>query len=413
MHTEYYELLGVPPGASAREIKKAYRANAKKCHPDLHPSDPGAEEKFKKLSKAYEVLSDPEKRKHYDRFGDDESARNAEQFPDVFNSFFGNFGGMHMGTGVPQPRRRKGQSIVHELPVRLEDIYTGRRIKLKVQRNEICGKCSGTGMDVEESARTDESYGPKASECRTCGGTGQAVRMQQIGPMVQQTIQACTTCRGSGQVVPENLRCKQCAGRKVQMREKVLDVNVEPGAEHGKQYLFRGESHQHPDFDEPGDIMIRIAEKPHEIFRRKDMDLHVDLKISLYEALAGTRARIRHLDGSLLHARTAAFPTQIISPGDTQILLGRGMAGPGHRRGNMVLHFDVEFPKADFTSEQLLALKEHLPVGDYGKYDDIPDSQMVDMIHQSCVPSSGSATHSDQKSSDPPEDGENVQCVHQ
>ncbi|XP_030643959.1 dnaJ homolog subfamily A member 1 isoform X2 [Chanos chanos] len=214
--TGYYDLLGVKPGASAEELKKAYRKLALKYHPDKNPTEG---EKFKQISQAYEVLSDSQKRELYDRGGEKAIKEGGsggggggmfDSPMDIFDIFFGGGGGrMH--------RERRGKNVVHQLPVSLEDLYNGVTRKLAVQKNVICEKCEGRGCrrGVVEV-------------CVACGGMGVQVRICQLGRgMVQQVSTVCGNCGGQGQRLSHKDRCKACAGRKILRQKKILEVHID------------------------------------------------------------------------------------------------------------------------------------------------------------------------------------------
>uniref|UniRef100_A0A8C5KVL2 DnaJ heat shock protein family (Hsp40) member A4 n=1 Tax=Jaculus jaculus TaxID=51337 RepID=A0A8C5KVL2_JACJA len=210
--TEYYDILGVKPSASPEEIKKAYRKLALKYHPDKNP-DEG--EKFKLISQAYEVLSDPKKRDIYDQGGEQAIKEGGSGSPgfsspmDIFDMFFGGGGRM--------ARERRGKNVVHQLSVTLEDLYNGVTKKLALQKNVICEKCEGIG-------------GKKGSveKCPLCKGRGMQIHIQQIGPgMVQQIQTVCIECKGQGERINPKDRCEECSGAKVIREKKIIEVHVE------------------------------------------------------------------------------------------------------------------------------------------------------------------------------------------
>ncbi|XP_070762754.1 dnaJ homolog subfamily A member 4 isoform X3 [Enoplosus armatus] len=210
--TAYYDLLGVRPNASAEEIKKSYRKLALKYHPDKNPNEG---EKFKLISQAYEVLSDPGKRDLYDQGGEQaikEGGMSGGTSPmDMFNMFFGGGGRMQ--------RERRGKNVVHQLGVTLEEMYNGSTRKLGLQKNVICEKCDGYG-------------GKKGAmeKCSNCKGKGVQIKVQQIGPgMIQQIQSMCADCQGQGEKINSKDRCKNCNGHKVERKKKILEVNVDKG----------------------------------------------------------------------------------------------------------------------------------------------------------------------------------------
>ncbi|XP_069312969.1 dnaJ homolog subfamily A member 4 isoform X2 [Eulemur rufifrons] len=226
--TQYYDILGVKPSASPEEIKKAYRKLALKYHPDKNP-DEG--EKFKLISQAYEVLSDPKKRDIYDQGGEQAIKEGGSGGPsfsspmDIFDMFFGGGGRM--------ARERRGKNVVHQLSVTLEDLYNGLTKKLALQKNVICEKCEGIG-------------GKKGSveKCPLCKGRGMQIHIQQIGPgMVQQIQTVCVECKGQGERINPKDRCESCSGAKVIREKKIIEVHVEKGEviKHGDLKCVRNE----------------------------------------------------------------------------------------------------------------------------------------------------------------------------
>eukprot|EP01116_Phalansterium_solitarium_P020545 TRINITY_DN6103_c0_g1_i1.p1 TRINITY_DN6103_c0_g1~~TRINITY_DN6103_c0_g1_i1.p1 ORF type:complete len:284 (+),score=30.40 TRINITY_DN6103_c0_g1_i1:113-964(+) len=222
--TEFYERLEITPDADQDTIKKSYRKMAIKYHPDKNPNNPAAAEKFKEVSEAYEVLSDPEKKEVYDKYGKEglKEGGGMRDAADIFAQFFGGgspFSSFFGGGGRGGPK--KGDDIVHELAVTLEDLYKGKTTKLSVTRNKICPKCEGSGTKV----------GGVSASCKTCNGSGRRMVIRQLGPgMIQQMQTVCDDCGGKGETVKEEDKCKQCKGKKVEKEKKILHVHIgEPG----------------------------------------------------------------------------------------------------------------------------------------------------------------------------------------
>lgn len=331
--TAYYDILGVPPTASESELKKAYRKLALKFHPDKNPGAE-AEDKFKAISQAYEVLSDPKKRELYDRGGEEaiKGGGTGHGFDfhspmDIFDMFFG-------GGGMRRQATRKGKDVVHQIKVSLEDLYNGSTRKLALQKNVICAKCEGRGG--KEGA---------VQKCGGCRGTGVQVRIQQIGPgMVQQIQSRCHECRGEGEVIDPKLRCKTCNGQKIVKERKILEVHIDKGMKDGQQIRFSGEGDQEPGL-EPGDIVIVLDEKEHPQFQRFGTNLIVSTEITLVEALCGFQKTIKTLDNRQLIITT--LPGEVIKDKTVKCVMGEGM--PVYRdpfeKGRLIIKFTVKFPE--------------------------------------------------------------------
>lgn len=352
--TKFYDLLGVSPTADDGALKKAYRKLAMKFHPDKNPN---AGDKFKEISNAYEVLSNPEKRSIYDQGGEqaikDGGSGGGGGFHspmDVFDMFFGHdpFGRGGRSRG---PRRTK--NLVHQLSVSLEDLYNGTMRKLALHKNVICDSCEGIGGK------------PGCfQKCMTCRGSGMQVRIQQIGPGMMQQIQSmCKDCQGEGEQVDPKLRCKKCNGKKVNRERKILEVNVDKGMEDGHKITFTEEGDQEPGL-EPGDIIIVLDEKPHSVFKRNGMDLVMKMDVSLTEALCGMKRTVTTLDDRTLSMQTV--PGEVLKTGDFKKVSGEGM--PQHRnpfeKGRLIISFNVVFPPSlePHVAEQLAQILPPAPV---------------------------------------------------
>jgi len=333
--TKFYDLLGVAPTADDNNLKKAYRKLAMKYHPDKNPE---AGEKFKEISMAYEILSNPEKRRLYDQAGEQgikEGGSGGGGFSsnpmDIFDMFFGGGDPFGRGGGRRGPRRTK--NLVHQLSVSLEDMYNGTVRKLALQKNVICDSCDGIGGKAGA-----------VQKCPNCRGTGMQVRIQQLGPGMMQQIQSmCQECHGEGERVDPKLRCKKCNGRKVNRERKILEVSVDKGMEDGQKVTFSGEGDQEPGL-EPGDIIIVLDEKAHSLYKRNGSDLVMKMDISLTEALTGLRKCIKTLDDRTLVIQTVRG--EVIKPGDLKQVPGEGM--PQYRnpfeKGRLIIQFNVVFP---------------------------------------------------------------------
>ncbi|KAI5289886.1 Type I HSP40 co-chaperone [Ascosphaera acerosa] len=355
--TKLYETLGIAPDATEAQLKSAYRKGALKYHPDKNKHNPDAEDKFKALSHAYEILSDPEKRQIYDQYGEEgleggpggPGGMNAE---DLFSQFFGGspFGGM-FGAGGPGGGRdtgpKKARTIHHVHKVSLEDIYRGKTSKLALQKSVICPGCDGRGG--KEGA---------VKECSSCNGTGHRMMMRQMGPMIQRFQTVCTDCNGEGEIIKESGRCKRCNGKKTVVERKILQVPIDRGVRSGHKIEFRGEGDQIPGL-QPGDVVFEIDQKPHDRFQRKGDDLFYQADIDLLTALAGGQIHIEHLDDRWLTVNIK--PGEPITPGVIKAIPGQGMPTFRHHNfGNLYIHFNVRFPASE-ELQNLPLLEQVLP----------------------------------------------------
>jgi len=345
--TAFYDLLGVNPNATADELKKSYRKQALKYHPDKNP-DPEAAEKFKHISQAYETLADPKKREIYDEGG--EQALKEGSGGGDFHSPFDIFD-MFFGGGGRRRKENKGKDVIHQLSVTLEDLYNGNTRKLALQKNVICDKCEGRGGKAGA-----------VSPCTTCKGTGTQVLINQIGAgMYQQIHAACRDCGSTGEKINPKDMCKDCKGKKIVHERKILEVHIEKGMEDGQKIVFSGEGDQQPGL-EPGDIIIILEEKDHSVFKRKDMDLFVKMEINLTEALCGFQRTIKTLDNRILVI--TSHTGDIIKPNDVKCVMNEGM--PMHKnpyeKGRLIISFYVKFPEAnEMKPNKLAELEKWLP----------------------------------------------------
>ncbi|VVD02892.1 dnaJ homolog subfamily A member 1 [Leptidea sinapis] len=346
--TKFYDILGVKPNCTSDELKKAYRKLALKYHPDKNPSEG---EKFKQISQAYEVLSNADKRRIYDQGGEQalkEGGADASGFSspmDLFDMFFG--GGF--SGGRKHGRDRKGKDIIHQLSVTLEELYRGAVRKLALQKNVICDKCEGRG-------------GKKGAmqTCMTCRGSGMQVQIQQLGPgMIQQIQSVCPECKGQREIIDPKDRCKICQGRKTVRDRKIIEVHIDKGMTDGQKIIFSGEGDQEPDL-EPGDLIIDLDEKEHEVFKRSGNNLIIRLNIELVESLCGFQKVIRTLDDRDLVI--TVLPGEVTKHGDVKCVLNEGM--PMYKnpfeKGQLIIQFMVNFP-ATLPHEVIPALENCLP----------------------------------------------------
>lgn len=341
---EFYEILGVPQEANGDDIKKAYRKKVIKAHPDKG----GDPEEFKKLQAAYEVLSSPDKREIYDKYGIEGLKEGGGPGMDPFEGLFGGiFGGGRRGGGG-KPQQKKVKPTVKDIKVTLEDIYNGKMKTVTFQRHRVCDSCDGKG-------------GKDAKKCGTCKGSGVVEKVVQLGPgFISSSRGMCHDCQGEGTTFDKANKCKICKGQKVKVEDKTLEVPIEQGAPNDHHVTFNGEGDEIPGAL-AGDVHVRFNVEPHKRFERKGADLYVQKKISLYEALTGCAFYLEHLDGKKLLIATP--PNEVLATGVIKEIKGKGMPffKDAMSHGNLYITFTVEFPKKN-EIKNLEELKKILPV---------------------------------------------------
>ncbi len=340
---DYYEVLGVPRSASQEEIKRAYRRLARKYHPDVNKS-PEAEERFKEINEAYEVLSDPEKRAAYDRYGHagpPDIGFEGWGFRDPFEIFEEVFGfGFR-----PRPRARhaprRGADLRYDLTLSFEEAVFGCEKEIEVPRYETCPRCHGSGAEP----------GTTPIRCPQCDGTGEVRRVQQsiFGSFV--TVTTCARCGGTGEVIATP--CSLCRGRKQVRTVRRIVVNIPAGVDDGTQIRLSGEGEPGEYGGPPGDLYVAVSVKPHPYFRRRDHDLVLELAINVAQAALGDVVMVPTLEGK----------ERLVIPPGTQtgkVFRLRGKGVPylrGDGRGDLLVIVQVVVP-TKLTEEQKRLFKE-------------------------------------------------------
>lgn len=349
---DYYEVLGVSRDADLKTIKKAFRNLARKYHPDMKPDDPNAEEKFKEVAEAFEVLSDEDKRATYDHYG--HAGFSGTPFRDFsgisFDDLFGGFGifddlfsafggGTRARTSRPRPRR--GQDVRLDLEISFAESMTGLQKKIKVPNWAQCPTCHGTKVAEGKSLKI----------CDVCQGTGEMRQVQRslFGQIVN--ISTCPKCRGEGKQIPRGAECKICEGVGKVKQYRTVDAEIPAGIDDGMRVVIRGEGRAGELGGPPGDLYVVVSVTPHPFFRRSGSDILLEFPISFTDAILGTKVEIPTINGK---------KTIKIDPGTEsgKIITLRNKGAPtpnSSHRGDMHVGVVVKFPqKLDKASKLLL-----------------------------------------------------------
>ena len=342
---DYYESLGVGKSATADEIKKAYRKVAMQYHPDRNPGDSEAEKKFKEAAEAYEILSDPDKRAQYDRFGhaafqqgrgghpggmnmDDSFSQFGDIFgDDIFGSFFGGGGGRRGGGG--SRRGSRGSDLRVKIKMNFEEIAKGASKTIKVKKYVGCSTCSGSGAKDKSSVQN----------CGTCGGSGQVRRVQQTFLGQMQTVTTCPTCNGEG--ISITAKCNSCKGEGRVFGEETVNINIPAGVQGGMEMRVEGKGNAGERGGAAGDLRVLIEEESHEELHRDGLNVAFDLHISFPDAVFGTEVQVPTIDGK----------AKIKIPAGTQSgkifrLKGKGFPSiQSYEKGDQLIHVNIWTPQ--------------------------------------------------------------------
>ena len=355
---DYYEVLGIGKNATDAEIKSAYRKLAKKYHPDLNPGDKAAEEKFKEVNEANDILSDPEKRQRYDQFGFAGVDPNyggqpgggfggfgggfgggvdlGDIFGDIFGGGFGGFAGGRANPSAP----RKGHDVQASVVLTFEEAAHGCTKRVTVNRKATCASCGGSGAAAGTSPET----------CTQCGGRGVVMTQQRTPFGVMQSQQPCPTCGGRGKVIKNP--CPACRGSGKVGERKELDVNIPAGIDDDQSIALRGQGDAGSNGGPSGDVIVRVAVKPDPMFERDGYDVWVRVPITFSQAVLGAEIEVPTIDG-----KVAYHVPEATQSGTRFRLRGKGIQYVnGRGRGDQYVTVEVEIPKK-LTRTQREALK--------------------------------------------------------
>ncbi len=351
---DYYDILGVQKNASKEEIKKAYRKQALKYHPDKNPDDKQAEENFKEAAEAYEILSNDNKRQRYNQFGHAGVSGTSggfggggmtmddifSSFGDIFGGHFGGFGGFGSSRGSRQ-RVNKGSNLRVRVKLNLQEIAAGVEKKIKVKKYKECSLCDGSGA----------AEGRSFSNCSMCNGTGQVTRISNTFLGQMQTTSTCPTCNGEGKMITR--KCPVCYGEGIIKEEEVISIKIPAGVAEGMQLNVSGKGNAARRGGINGDLLVIIEEIPHAELVRDDNNLIYNLFISVPDAALGTAVEIPTIDGKVKIKIDAGTQS-----GKILRLRGKGIPDVnGYYKGDLLVNINVWIPKSLSREEAKLLEK--------------------------------------------------------
>jgi molecular chaperone DnaJ len=353
---DYYEILGVAKSATKDEIKKAYRKQALKFHPDKNPGDKSAEDKFKEAAEAYEVLSNDEKKARYDRYGHAGMSNSGHggygghdmtvedifsSFGDIFGDAFGGFGGFSSGRRGGGRRVNKGSNLRVKVKLNLQEIAAGAEKKIKVKKYAQCSTCNGTG------AADSKSH----SDCTTCHGSGHVTRITNTLLGQMQSTSVCPACGGEGKIITK--KCATCYGEGIVEKEDVIKINIPAGVGKGMQMTVAGKGNAPRRGGVDGDLLVVIDEEEHEDLLREGNDLIFNLFISIPDAITGTNVEVPTVEGQVkIKIEPGTQPGKILR------LRGKGLPEVnGYGRGDLLVNVNVWIPKT-LTREEMKIIEK-------------------------------------------------------
>ncbi|MCL1995694.1 MAG: molecular chaperone DnaJ [Defluviitaleaceae bacterium] len=353
---DYYELLGLSKGASEDEVKKAYRKMAKKYHPDANQNSKEAEAKFKEVSEAYEVLSDPQKKAAYDHYGHGAFNQGAgggggfgggyTNMDDIFESFFGggSFGDIFGRSGGAGRRRgpQPGPNVQTHINITFDEAYFGAKKDITLPMRETCTACTGTGA----------TKGTKAETCRHCSGSGQERVEQQTMFGTMASIRTCSICRGDGKVIKDP--CKTCSGHGRVRRSSTFEISIPRGIDSGQTIRLQGKGEAGERGGRNGDLLITVSVKEHDHYERKGSNIYVDIPVSFAQASLGAEITIPTMEGTEKY--TLKPGTQPEERGNVK---GKGFPSVKNNRifGDLIFTIKVQIP-TNLSERQKELLRE-------------------------------------------------------
>lgn len=341
--SDYYSILGVEKNADETALKKAYKKSSLKWHPDRHQDNKeNATKKFQEINEAYAVLSDPNKKEIYDKYGKQGLDNNGMDMDpqDLFNQFFGRTGGFPMG-GMPfdmfgnsfnnESKRKKGPNKKVDIYLSIEEMMNGGKKKISIIRKVKCETCSGSGL---KSGKVEDT-------CKKCKGNGMIHIQRQMGPMITRQSMPCSDCGGTGKIIKKEDKCPTCNGNKYVSKKTEYTVDIPIGVKEGDYELISEMGDESDNYIEPGDIILIFKEKEDSKCYRNGDNLEINMSILLSEALLGFSIPYNHPNKT----RILIESTDVITPGTKHKIAGLGFKS-GNKMGDLIISFDIVFPKS-------------------------------------------------------------------